>query len=519
MRADRPSTLRFYLTILRRRWLPMLVVFVIPIVIVLVITLQATKQYAGTALVVINRQSLADELTGTTDPSAASSDFLNIINTYADAAHSTQVADRVAAAVPAAHLTGAELLSKSTVTASQDADVVQFTVRDQDPAMALTLAREFASQFVTYEEGLSVSAIDAALRQVDARLAGARRSHDKTLASSLASRDQQLRTLATLQTANNSVVAPTTTASVASPRRTVDIALGVIGGLVLAVLIAALLEALDTRVRSSGDVQEILGTPMLGRLEPPPSAYRDRVVSLRDPADGHAEGFRMLRTSLDLQTLGSDAKVVMVTSSVDEEGKSLTLANLAVTTARAGRNVVLVDLDLRRPTQDKLFETDGRAPGVTDVLLGTVSLDDALVEIALSGPAVSQNGAQASVDGAAVKAVNGDRPAGAGSLRLLRAGVPAPDPGELVASERTESVIAALRDRADVVYVDCPPILVAGDAMAISRFCDSLVLVTRIPRVRRPMLDEVTRTLRTSPTPIAGFVVTGETRAVRPAYT
>jgi succinoglycan biosynthesis transport protein ExoP len=512
MRADHPSTLRFYLTIIRRRWLPMLIAFVIPVAIALVIALHATKQYAGTALVVINRQSLADELTGAANPSASSSDFLNIINTYATAAHSTQVADRAAAAVPSAHLTGAELLSKSTVTARSDADIVTFTVTDPDPALALKLARTFANEFVRYEEGLAVSSIDAALRQVDARLAAAKRGHDRTLASSLSDRDEQLRTLATLQTANNYVISPTTSASVSSPRRTLDVVLGVIAGLVLAVIVAAVLEALDTRIRTSDDLEEILESPMLGRLEPPSRAYRNRVVSLRDPTDGHAEGFRILRTSLELQALGSDEKVVMVTSSVDDEGKSLTLANLAVATARAGRTVVLVDMDLRRPTQDKLFETDGRAPGVTDVLLGSVTLEDALIEIALTGPAASHNGA-------VTHAGNGDSPTPSGSLRLLRAGVAAPDPGELVASQPVESVITALRDRADVVYIDCPPILVAGDAMAISRFCDSLVLIARIPRVRRRMLDEVTRTLHTSPTRVAGFVVTGDAQVARPDYT
>ncbi len=514
MRADQPSTLRFYLTIIRRRWLPMLIAFVIPIAIALVITLKATKQYAGTALVVINRQSLADELTGATNPSAASSDFLNIINTYADAAHSIEVADRVATAVPSAHLTGAEVLSKSTITARQDADIVQFTVNDPSPALALRLARAYANQFVLYEEGLAVSSIDAALQQVDARLSRARGNHDATLVSSLSSRDQQLRTLATLQTANNYVVEPTTSASVTSPRRPLDIGLGVLAGLLLAVLVAAVLEALDTRVRSSDDVEEILESPMLGRLEPPASAYRNRIVSLRDPTDEHAEGFRILRTSLELQTLAADAKVVMVTSSVDEEGKSLTLANLAVASARAGRHVVLVDLDLRRPTQHTLFETEGRAPGVTDVLVGSVGLDDALIEIPLAGAAVSHNGA-----GVHVGNGNGNGPAPAGSLRLLRAGEPAPDPGELVAAQTTESLVTTLRDRFDVVYIDCPPILVAGDAMSISRVCDALVLITRIPRVRRRMLDEVTRTLRTSPTSVVGFVVTGDTQVVRPAYT
>ena len=95
----------------------------------------------------------------------------------------------------------------------------------------------------------------------------------------------------------------------------------------------------------------------------------------------------------------------------------------------------------------------------------------------------------------------------------------APDPGEIVASRAAETTIAALRERADVVYIDCPPILVAGDAMSISRFCDSLVLVTRIPRVRRRTLDEVTRTLHTGPTRVAGFVVTGDSQVTRPAYT
>ena len=515
MKADRPSTLRFYLTIIRRRWLPMLIAFAIPIAIALVIALHATKQYSGTALVVINRQSLADELTGANNPTASASDFLNIINTYADAAHSTQVANRVAAAVPSAHLTGAELLSNSTVTARQDADIVQFTVTSPNPAMALTLAHAYANQFVRYEERLATTSIDAALRQVDGRLAAAKRNNDRTLASSLSDRDEQLRTLATLQTANNYVVSPTTTASVTSPRRTLDIVLGVIAGLVLAAIVAAVLEALDTRVRSSDDLEEILETPMLGRLEPPSRAYRNRVVSLRDPADGHAEGFRILRTSLELQMLGSGKKVLMVTSSVDDEGKSLTLANLAVATARAGRSVVLVDLDLRRPTQDKLFETDGRTPGVTDVLLGRVSLDDALVEVELTGPASNGNGA---ANGNAA-ATNGNHHGGPGSLRLLRAGARAPDPGEVVASQGLEAVITELRDRADVIYIDCPPILVAGDAMSISRFCDSLVLITRIPRVRRGMLDEVTRTLQTSPTSVAGFVVTGDSQVARPDYT
>ena len=261
MRQNNPSSLRYYLTIVQRRWRPMLVAFVIPVLVAVAVTVVAKKQYQGTALVVINRQSLADELNGTPDPSAASSDFLNIITTYAEAAHSIQVADRVAAAVPAAGLTGPQILKQSTVSAQQDADVVQVAVRDQNPAVALRLASAFADQFVAYEQGLGVSAIDAALGQVDTQLAQARASNRTSLASSLSDRDDQLRTLRSLQTANDYVVSPGDTAQLVSPRKALNIGLGLFGGIVLAVLIASVLEALDTRVPSSDELEAALAAP------------------------------------------------------------------------------------------------------------------------------------------------------------------------------------------------------------------------------------------------------------------
>ena len=138
------SSLRVYLTIIRRRRVPILLAFVIPIAAAVALTVTAKKVYEGTALVVINRQSLAHELTNTPDPSAASATYLNIVTTYADAANSTQVADRVATAVPEAKLTGAQLLSQSTITPVQDADVVKFAVRNRDALLAQRLASEFA---------------------------------------------------------------------------------------------------------------------------------------------------------------------------------------------------------------------------------------------------------------------------------------------------------------------------------------------------------------------------------------
>ena len=169
----------------------------------------------------------------------------------------------------------------------------------------------------------------------------------------------------------------------------------------------------------------------------------------------------------------------MVSGATEGEGKSLTVANLAVAEARAGRNVILVDLDLRRPAQDVLFDTGGRSPGVTDVLLGHVSLDDAMVDIPVTS--------------------NDDGGRAEGSLRLLRSGPLPPDPGELVASDHAERLIQSLRDKAEVVYVDCPPMLVAGDALAISRYCDAIIVVTRLSQARRSSLNDLAGALVENP--------------------
>src|SRR5205823_13627098 len=105
---------------------------------------------------------------------------------------------------------------------------------------------------------------------------------------------------------------------------------------------------------------------------------------LDEPGSVHAETFRMLRTNLDFLLLNREIQTIMVTSAVEQEGKSTTIANLGVALARAGKRVVLVDLDLRRPFLDRFFDIDG--PGVTQVALGHVELEAALQKIAIADP-------------------------------------------------------------------------------------------------------------------------------------
>jgi capsular exopolysaccharide synthesis family protein len=176
------------------------------------------------------------------------------------------------------------------------------------------------------------------------------------------------------------------------------------------------------------------------------------------------------------------ARSIMVTSAVEKEGKSTTIANLAVALVRAGRHVVLVDLDLRRPLLHQFFELEAR-PGVTDVALGEVELEDAL------------------------SAMTPD-PMSEGLLEVLTSGSVPPDAGEFVGTPALTAILDELRRRADIVLVDAPPMLQLGDAMTLSASVDGLIVVTRLGVVSRPMLTEVRRVLEACPAEKLGFVVT-----------
>lgn len=216
----------------------------------------------------------------------------------------------------------------------------------------------------------------------------------------------------------------------------------------------------------------------------------------------------MLRTNLEFVTFEQHAQVVMVISAAEEEGKTTTISNLAVALARAGRRVILVDLDLRRPSVDLFFpRSDGRRAGLTDVVLGRATLDQALIRVAAAdGGGVLPNDAEG-LSGDLQP--NGDRPHLAGELRVLTTGLLPPDPGEFVGLQAVKSVISELRNRAEIILVDTPPLLQVGDAKVIARFVDASVVVVRAERATRPVVGELARVLAEWPAPPVGFVLCG----------
>jgi Mrp family chromosome partitioning ATPase len=282
--------------------------------------------------------------------------------------------------------------------------------------------------------------------------------------------------------------------------------------MVAALGLAFLREALDTRVRTAEEISEYLETPLLGRVPEPPRDLqkRNQLVVLAQPAAPQAEALRMVRTNVEFTRREREAQTVLVTSPGMSEGKSTTIANLAVTAARAGLRVVLVDLDLRRPTLERLFRLEGR-PGLTEVVTGRASLEEALAPISVIGrDPVRRRKRRGAAPGANEGTRFQDDQQPEGSLHVIPSGPLPPDAAEFLGKRGVGDVLDALRGRADLVLVDTTPLLVVGDAMTLTSCVDAVILVMRGKYVRRPMLKELGRVLAACPADTLGFVITGE---------
>jgi capsular exopolysaccharide synthesis family protein len=492
------SSLRDYLGVARRRkWTILQAAIIVPAVAV-AFSLQQPRLYEASSEVLLSRQNLAAALTGTPDVTV-SQDAARLVETQANLARTPAVAIRTLAEAKLSDRSAQEFLESSSVSAKTNADLLEFTVTDASPDLAVRLAGEYARQFTIYRSRLYTAALQRARLELGRRLAALERSdgRDSALYASLVEKEQQLRIIEAVQTADAFVVRVPQVAKQVQPRPVRNGILGLALGLLLGVGIAFLREALDNRVRSSDEIAEQLGLRLLARVPEPPRQLRDanQIVMLAEPAGSHAEAFRMLRTNFEFANLERSARSIMVTSAVEREGKSTTVANLAVAFALAGKRVVLVDLDLRRPFLAPLFGLVPDPFGITDVALGEVELDDAIWSIPVSG-------------GRAIPAASNGHGSGEAVLHLLPAGSPPPDVGEFVGTRALATILDRLVERADLVLVDAPPLLHVGDAMTLSARVDALVLVTRMVVVRRPMLAEVRRVLSSSPAPPLGFVLT-----------
>lgn len=502
--ADRPTTLSDYLAIARRRVWIIAALPVVAAVSAFAVSETQSAVYQATARVLVNRSDIVSAITNISNP--ALGDPTRFLATQADVARSPVVAERTVAAARVQGATAPSLLGSSHVTPDANADILDVTVSWGSPAAAVRLVNAYADEFTHYQTQLDTQRIAQALTTLRGRIKQLQGKGATATASysQLLQYQSQLETIGTLLANNTSVLQPATSAVKTQPRPSRNAAFGGLLGLVLGIGLAFAAEALDRRVRTEDEIEQILELPLLGRIPTPPKQLRDarRPVMIADPAGTQAESVRKLKTSIEFVNLDRRARTLMVTSAVPREGKSTTAANLAIAFARAGRRVALVDLDLRRPSLHSLLVT-GLEPGIADVVAGKETLERALRTVPLPAVAPSANGSRRRSSNGTVGAVS--------PLSVLPAGVASAITGtlaEFLESPQLAAVLDELASRFELVLLDTPPLLAVGDAIALTAHVDALLLVLQA-RSQRPLLRELARQLQQSQAPTLGFVLTG----------
>lgn len=497
-RANGP-TLRDYLRVVgRRKWIILFCALLGPAT-AIGLSLQQEKLYQASADVLLSRQNLAAALTNTDDP-LATQDAERLAETQVNVARVPRVAARALDAANVSDRTAVELLENSSVSAKPSADILVFTVTDPSPRLATRLANEYASQFTLYRRVLDTASLKRARSEVQEQISALeeRDESESLLYANLVEKEQELGTLEALQTSNAHLLRPAGEARQIQPRPLRNGLTGLALGLLLGIGLALLRDALDTRVRSAEEVAERLDLPLLGRIAEPPRRFRKAGLMMREkPASSFAESFRVLRTNIEFVNLERGARTIMVTSGVEAEGKSTTAANLAFAFARSGKRVVLVDLDLRRPSLARFVGSNGGS-GIADVATGRTRLDRAMLSVGLVAaagpePDLGSNGHALVL----------------GSLDALLAGSLPPNPGEFVGTQRMSDLLKDLRSLYDLVVIDSPPLLNVGDARALAAHVDALLLVVRLNVARKQSLTEIRRALETMPAAPLGFVLAG----------
>ncbi len=263
------------------------------------------------------------------------------------------------------------------------------------------------------------------------------------------------------------------------PKKNLIIMLAFLGSLMFGMVLAFLYEALDKTIKSTTDIENKLGLPILGLL---PLITKSKggesyPIAMLDPArHTFAEAVLTIRTGLVLSSLDNPHKVILVTSSVPGEGKSTVAANLAVAMGKMER-VLLVGGDLRRPALTRLLGLNDGKAGLSDVVAGTADFKSCIHHFENLGIDVMPHGS-----------------------------IP-PNPLEVLSSERFAKMLEILEKHYDRIVIDSPPVLAVSDALVISKYAKAVVYVVAADSTHQKMVQNGVKRLQQHDAPIAGIIL------------
>jgi len=425
--------LRDVLVAVRRHWLLVFAAVAVAVGGASALTAFTTPQYATTVTFFVTTPGQ-----GVTDSYQGGLFSQQRVKSYAD----LLAGDRLARAVGVnVDLAPGEIQRRVSARAVPDTVLLEATVIDSDPRRSERIASELATRFIALVQSLETPpGSDTPVVKVDV------------------------------------VAGPLLNPTPVSPRPVRNLVLGLALGLLVGVGAALLREALDVTVKTAEALGEVTGAPVLAVVPFDPAAKKSPLVMDGDPHSSRAEAFRHLRTNLQFVDVDRPVKVVVVTSSVPEEGKTTTTVNLAIAFARAGRKVLLIEADLRRPKVGDYLGLEA-AVGLSNVLAGLARCDDVLQRW------------------------------GSQHLYVLAGGLIPPNPSELLGSKAMAALLDQQRQRFDIILIDSPPLLPATDAAVVATHADGAVVVTREGKTSQARVAAALASLRAVDARVLGGVL------------
>lgn len=420
---------------LRKYWWIVVVTTLLAIGIGAFVTLRTPAQYASTVTFFV--RTPAEQIGGAYQGDQFAQ---KRVNSYVQLAESQRLADLIAQDTQL-DLTAQQISSRISAKGDQNTVLLTLTVTDSDPQRSLDIASSVSEGFVK-------------------------------LVSELETPPGATTPTVSLEVTSAAALNPVPV----SPKPLLNLGLSMLIGLVLGIGLAVLRDVLDATLRSVEALRQIAGPAALAVIPYDASAKTSPLILDSHARSLRAESMRHLRTNLQFVDVDNPVRVVVVTSSVPEEGKSSTASNLAVTFAEAGRKVLLIEGDLRRPRVAHYLGLDGTV-GLTNVLAGQVAVDEVL------------------------------QTWGRGGLTVLPSGSVPPNPSELLDSQNMQDLLIAMRRVFDLIIIDTPPLLPVTDGAIAAAHADGAILVVRYGKTTKGQVSSAIAVLEAVGARLLGSVL------------
>jgi succinoglycan biosynthesis transport protein ExoP len=459
-----------------------------------------TKRYTATAALSFSNNPLSQQIAGlpaaTTNPLIQQADNVELVKGGNMAAKTAGLVGH--------GLTERRVSESLNVASVGESSTVLVSSTLPSPTLAAAIANAYAHQFVKEQQNANHQYFKSALalvnRQLDAIPPAERFS---AAAVALQGRAQTLHLLNELGYGGVQVTQEAAVpSSPSSPNTKSNTLIGGVLGLLIGLGLAILLERLDRdrRIKEPEDLEAIYDLPLLG-VVPASAAFSGRrrgTGKRRAPLPpAEAEAFHLIRARLRFFNVDRDVRTILVASAAEGEGKTTVARGLAEAAARTGARVLILEADLRHPALASQLDVQP-GPGLPDVLIGAVAIDEATQSVDLEMTPSERTGSR--------------------TLDVLTCGPTPPNPGELIESQAMTDLLGQLKSVYDLVVIDTPPLTAVSDAFPLLRDVDGVVLVGWIGRSRRDLSERLHQTLDGSGAPLLGVIANGSKSGVPSSY-